>query len=264
MNISWVGTLGHNAALNADYSEKVVGNLKFSEVLHNQTKVISANSENQTDRYFPNMRVLVKTGNCDISKKNWDRNDFPFWDYYKENTKADSLNSWKATGTEPREMDSSVKKELKQIDFGAISILIPDGLQQKMDADPKYAEQIWKKISDWKNNYDRIDNALAISYGYDPYLHQLSKSYCLQLDENGNVEKHVVVSGGFDDPNYSKDKPKKITINKSIQKYLGSFAINNRINSAGAFENEIEQRVFNFDYSQIAAYAMLDYKKRLR
>lgn len=236
---------------------------KFSEVLNNQAKAVSENTGNQMDKYFPNMRISVKTGNCDISKSNWDRNDFPFWDYYKENTKADSLNSWKATGTETREMDSSIQKELRQIDFGAISILIPDGLQQKMDADPKYAEQIWKKISDWKNNYDRIDNALAVSYGYDPYLHQLSKSYCLQLDENGNVEKHVVVSGGFDDPNYSKDEQKEISINKSMQKYLVGLAINNRINSIGAFENGIEQRELNFDYNQIAAYAMLDYKKRL-
>lgn len=264
MNISLMRALGDNTALNADYSEKVVGNLEFSEVLHNQINDLTTNTENQKERYFPNMKVLIKNGNCDISKSNWDRKDFPFWDYYKENTKADSLNSWKVTGTEPREMDSSIQKELKQIDLGAISILIPDQLQQKMDADARYAEQVWKKISDWKNNYDRIDNALAVSYGYDPYLHQLSKSYCLQLDENGNVEKHVVVSGGFDDPNYSKDKQKEIIINKSITKNLGSLAINNRINSMAGFKNEIEQKVLHFDYSQIAAYAMLDYKKILR
>lgn len=262
MHISCGGALGNNAVINANYSKIAAGDMKFSEVLNSQTKAISTEPENQVDKYFPNMKIFIKTGDCDISKSNWERNDFPFWNYFKENTKACSLNSCKPAGTEPQATDWCVQKELSQIDFGAISILIPNSLQQKMNTDPVYAERIWGKLADWKDNYDRIDNALAVSYGYDPYLHQLSKSYCLQLDENGNVEKHVVVSGGLDDPNYSKDQEKEISINKSMQKYLGGLTISSKINNMGTFENSIGQRALNFDYSQIAAYVMTHYKKR--
>lgn len=266
MNISWVSPLEHNEAINKSYSKKVAGSLSFSEILSNQTKVISADIEHQVGNCFPNMRVCVKTGKCAISKSNWDRTDFPFWNYFKENTKADCLNSWTPTGPEPRTTDWCVQKELKQIGFGAISILIPISLQQKMDADPSYAGHIWEKISDWKNSYDRGDNALAASYGYNPSLHQMSKSYCLQLDENGNVEKHVVISGGLGEP-YSKEGGnkeggKEISIHKSAPKYLSSFPINSIVSYKEALENTFEQKTVKLDYNQIAAYILPQDRKR--
>ena len=47
------------------------------------------------------------------------------------------------------------------------------------------------------------NNAIAASLGYNPELNQLSKSYCIQLDEDGNVGDHTVTGGGFDDPHDS-------------------------------------------------------------
>ncbi|SHN84012.1 hypothetical protein [Desulfitobacterium chlororespirans] len=262
MNISWVSLLEHNDVINKGYSKKAAGSLSFSEILSNQTKAISTATEHQMGNCFPNMKVYVKTGKCAISKSNWDRNNFPVWNYFKDNTKADCLNSWTPTGPEPRATDWCVQKELKQIAFGAISILIPTSLQQKMDADPVYAGHIWEKISDWKNSYDQVDNALAASYGYNPSLHQMSKSYCLQLDENGNIEKHVVISGGLGEP-YCKEGGKEISIHKSAPKYLGSFPISSKISHKEALENTFEQKAVKLDYSQIAAYIIPQDRKRL-
>ena len=76
-----------------------------------------------------------------------------------------------------------------------------------MESDPDYAEEVLKKVQKWKEDYDREDNAIAASLGYDPELNQLSKSYCIQLDENGDVGDYTVVGGGFDDPD-----DKKITV----------------------------------------------------
>lgn len=52
-------------------------------------------------------------------------------------------------------------------------------------------------MQNWKIDYDKMDNALADSYGEDPVLYQMTKSYCVQLDEEGNVKNYMVVSGGM-------------------------------------------------------------------
>ena len=87
---------------------------------------------------------------------------------------------------------------LQGIGYGKVSILIPDKLQAKMDADPAYADEIYRKVAEWKENYDAWDNATAASLGMNVAAHQFSKSYCLQLDEDGNVENFTVVGGGLD------------------------------------------------------------------
>ncbi len=82
-------------------------------------------------------------------------------------------------------------------------ILMPESFQRKMEADPEFAEEVLKKVQTWKADYDREDNAIAASLGYNPELNQLSKSYCIQLDEDGNVGDYTVTGGGLDDPHES-------------------------------------------------------------
>ena len=45
---------------------------------------------------FADYQVQIKTGNCTVSKDNWNRHDFPFWKYFEEATTAESLNNWSA------------------------------------------------------------------------------------------------------------------------------------------------------------------------
>ena len=93
-------------------------------------------------------------------------------------------------------LDPKIQRNLSSIGPGKISILIPDKLQAKMDADPAYAEEIYRKVAKWKEDYDAWDNATAASLGMNVAEHQMSKSYCVQLDEDGNVGNFTVVSGG--------------------------------------------------------------------
>ena len=119
------------------------------------------------------------------------------------------LNNWRGIGPEPPQWDSKVQQGLSQINNGEIVILMPKSLQKKMETNPEFAEEVLKKVQKWKEDYDREDNAIAASLGYNPELNQLSKSYCIQLDENGNVGDHTVVGGGFDEPHSKESKEAK-------------------------------------------------------
>ena len=147
---------------------------------------------------FPANDVTVKAGNCKVSDGTWKRKDFPVWQYFQKNVSADGLNNWKPTGAEPTGAEPYIQQELSKIGFGGMVVLMPESLQKKIEADPAYAQEIMEKVQTWKADYDRIDNALVASYGDDPVLYQMTKSYCLQLDEDGNVENYAVISGGMD------------------------------------------------------------------
>ena len=148
---------------------------------------------------FPGNGVQTKVGCCDVPWSSWDRNDFPIWEYFKRNTTADCLNNWRPTGQELPQWDSGVQKGLSQIDQGEMVLLMPKKLWEKMESDPEFAETVLDKVQKWKEDYDRADNAIAASLGCDPYLNQASKSYCIRLDEDGNVGYHTVVGGGPDE-----------------------------------------------------------------
>ena len=95
-------------------------------------------------------------------------------------------------------MEAYIQRELKKVGFGEMAVILPENLQKKMKADSGYAQEITEKLQKWKTDYDDMDNVLAASYGNDPELHQKSKSYCVRLDEEGNVKDYMVVSGGMD------------------------------------------------------------------
>lgn len=154
---------------------------------------------------FPDMQVLTKVGDCKVSPGIWCRTDFPFWEYFKKGTSADALNNWQPSGPQPSMLDPKIQRNLSGIGAGKISILIPEKLQAKMDADPAYAQEIYRKVAKWKEDYDAWDNATAASLGMNVAEHQLSKSYCVQLDEDGNVGNFTVVSMGGEITQSGKD-----------------------------------------------------------
>ncbi len=168
---------GLQAGERIDYAALVKGATGFSDV-------------------FSDYKVITKVGNCNVSAANWQRNDFPHCKFFQEGTTADALNDWEPSGPEPRMDSASVQRNLNSIGPGKISIIIPEKLQEKMDADPAYAEQIYAKVAKWKTDYDRWDNATAASLGMNVAEEQFCKSYCLNLDEEGNVKNFVVTGGG--------------------------------------------------------------------
>lgn len=142
--------------------------------------------------------VVTHVGNADVSAARWQRNDFPFWKYFDKNTSADALNDWRPTGANPPQTRGDLQRNYSSIGPGRIAILVPESLQKKMDEDPAYARQIMAKVQQWKEDYDRWDNTVAASYGYNVAEHQASKSYVFDLDENGDVRNCTVTSSGGD------------------------------------------------------------------
>jgi hypothetical protein len=148
--------------------------------------------------------VQIKAGDCNVSKKNWERNDFPFWKYFEEATSADCLNDWKAKGPDVSEWSSYSQNGAKSIGDSKITILMPESLKQKMDEDSEFAEQILRKVTNWKNNYDKYDKAVGISLGSSAGEMDLAHQNCdylIELDDNGDVENYTVTgSGGGTEP----------------------------------------------------------------
>nr|WP_297766037.1 hypothetical protein [uncultured Butyrivibrio sp.] len=143
--------------------------------------------------------VQIKAGNCNISKQNWERNDFPFWKYFEEATTADCLNDWKAKGPDVSEWSSYSQNGAKSIGDSKITILMPESLKQKMDEDSEFAEQIMRKVSNWKNNYDKYDKAVGISFGGSAWEMDVAHQKCdylIEVDENGDVENYTVTGPG--------------------------------------------------------------------
>lgn len=172
--------------------------LSFPEVF---SAVRGANQKAETNAFsaaFPTNDVSIKAGNCEVDDKIWQRKDFPAWRYFQEDASADCLNHWKPRGKEATGKEAYIQSELRKIGRGKMAVIVPDSLQEKMSADPEFAQEIAEKVQDWKINYDKMDNALAASYGDNPAWYQMTKSYCLQLDEKGNVKNYMVVSGGTD------------------------------------------------------------------
>lgn len=177
------------------YAKKMAGSTDYISTIgkaFNTGKVGALNFEDA----FPRYDVITHVGNADISSANWQRNDFPFWKYFDPNTSADALNDWRPEGANPPQTQSGLQRNYSRIGSGQIAVLIPESLQKKMDADPAYAQKIMAKLQEWKEDYDRWDNTVAASYGYNVAEHQASKSYVFDLDENGDVRNCTVTSPG--------------------------------------------------------------------
>lgn len=143
------------------YAKKMAGSTDYISTISkafNTGKVSALNFEDA----FPRYDVITHVGNADISSANWQRNDFPFWKYFDPNTSADALNDWRPEGANPPQTQSGL--------------------------------QIMAKLQEWKEDYDRWDNTVAASYGYNVAEHQASKSYVFDLDENGDVRNCTVTS----------------------------------------------------------------------
>lgn len=139
--------------------------------------------------------VQIKAGDCNVSKENWERNDFPFWKYFEEATTAECLNDWKAKGPDISEWSSYAQNGAKSIGDSKITILMPKSLKKKMDEDSAFAEQIMRKVSNWKNDYDKYDKTVGISLGSTALEMDVAHQACdylIELDENGNIENYTV------------------------------------------------------------------------
>lgn len=182
-------------AFQAAYAKKMAGSTDAISTISTAYSTGKAGADNFADA-FPMYDVVTHVGNANISKANWQRNDFPFWKYFEKSTGADALNDWQPSGANPPQTRADLQRNYSSIGPGRIAILVPESLQAKMDADPAYARKIMAKVQEWKADYDLWDNTVAAGYGMNVAEHQACKSYVFDLDEEGNVRNCTVTSGG--------------------------------------------------------------------
>ncbi len=183
------------SAFQKAYAMKMAGSTDYISMISRVYSTGKVGATNFEDA-FPMYDVITHVGNANISSHNWQRNDFPFWKYFNKNTSADALNDWRPSGANPPQTRGDLQRNYSSVGSGRIAILVPESLQKKMDADPAYARQIMKKLQEWKEDYDRWDNTVAASYGYNVAEQQAGKSYVFDLDEDGNVRNCTVTGGG--------------------------------------------------------------------
>ena len=193
---------------------------------------------------FAGYNVQIKAGDCNIRKEDWNRNDFPFWKYFEEATNAECLNNWKAKGSDISEWSDYAQKGAKSIADSQITIIMPESLKQKMEADSDFASKIMKKVSDWKTNYDSADMAIGMAHGesYSQAKMALQTgSYLIELDENGDVENYTVTTHGTEYSAASDDKQvKKIGYNNLVRtrNIVYDFLEEEKMNPNGRTETE--------------------------
>ena len=183
------------SAFQAAYAKKMAGSTDPISIISKAYSTGKAGATNFADA-FTQYSVVTHVGNANISSANWQRNDFPFWKYFDPDTSADALNDWRPEGANPPQSSPGLQRNYSRVGSRQIAILIPESLQQKMDADPAYARQIIAKLQEWKEDYDRWDNTVAASYGRNVAEAQAEKSYVFDLDENGDVRNCTVTSPG--------------------------------------------------------------------
>lgn len=183
------------SAFRTAYAKKMAGSTDAISTISKAYNTGKAGAADFADA-FPMYDVVTHVGNADISKGNWQRNDFPFWKYFERDTGADALNDWQPSGPNPPQTRADLQRNYGSIGPGRMAILVPESLQAKMDADPAFARKIMEKVQAWKEDYDLWDNTVAAGYGMNVAEHQMSKSYVFDLDEEGNVRNCTVTSSG--------------------------------------------------------------------
>ena len=239
------------SAFQTAYTKKMAGATDDISVISRAYSTGKAGATNFEDA-FPQYDVITHVGNANISSGNWQRNDFPFWKYFDRNTSADALNDWKPEGANPSQMRSDLQRNYNSVGSGRIAILVPESLQQKMDADPEYARQIMAKLQAWKEDYDRWDNTVAASYGYNVAEHQAGKSYVFDLDENGDVRNCTVTSPGritVSSSEFAEARKAREAKHAEYEKLAEESALKRKM-----LEQEIEERYYKSNLVNRAAF----------
>lgn len=194
MSVSIIDSLG--LVIPQIKNVKAVSSAAFENILNTQTEKPSA-IEMFSD-LFSTYNVSCKIGNCDVSRTDWERNDFPSWKFFDDSTKADELNNWKSSGDDVSFMDNNILSAWKRTDDRKMVIIIPDELAAKMESDPSYAKQVLNKVYLWQTNHAALEKTLSEGYGLDGELSTFQDSYLLKLDQDGNVTDYVITGPGYD------------------------------------------------------------------
>lgn len=236
--------------------------LSFPEVFSTVRGTNQKTEANAFSAAFPINDVSIKAGNCDVDDEIWKRKDFPAWRYFQEDEAADCLNHWKPRTKEVTGKEAYIQSELKKIGKGKMAVIMPESLQEKMNADLEFAQEIAEKVQDWKVNYDKMDNALAVSYGKDAALYQRTKSYCLQLNKKGDVKRYMVVGGGTDTKKAAdREKTDAQTLQNALVQSIIQMTLQNGATSMVSNYGQLGYANFGLTNNAMIAPYLVDFYK---
>ena len=178
----------NNSALNVENSyrktffEKLQANENFNEMFQSTLEKYFG----QSGQIF--YHVFDATS---ISRENWTHNDFPYEKFLQKNI-DESVLTWQPTRNNPSQLNSEVQNKLTAT-LGKNSIVIPPGLEKKLQTDSKLRQKVLaniKKVFEFHTQPPKIKMPGVKEYGT-----KIFGSVTI-LNSEGEVENCVVTSGG--------------------------------------------------------------------
>ncbi|MCM1113514.1 MAG: hypothetical protein NC399_09705 [Muribaculum sp.] len=181
-----------------------------------------------------------------IPQGEWERNDFPFENFFQNNTDVSVVN-WNASGVNPA-MDSSEVQSRLNSTLGKKSIVVPPALEEKMKNNPKLAQSIMAKIENFiVTDEAKTPNTIC--------------SYLIVLDENGEIAHSRISRGGngFVGPTEAQQRQFKAE-QEAKRKRHEEYA---RLNEEAALKRRLTEQETDRRYYQRKAVSAAAYERSI-
>ena len=127
----------------------------------------------------------------DASSRYWKyRNDYPHHLLFQQDIDVSEIENWRPSGMNPSQLDPQVQRNLGSIPPGSKAVVIHPKVQQRMEEDPAYADEIFARIEAWFT-FDVARNE-AIMPGCT-----VGMSQSVAIGEDGMIVNACSSSGGF-------------------------------------------------------------------
>ncbi len=167
------------------FLDKIANAMEITQTQEN-TETQALSLEERLKQKYPNLVYHVFDG----SNRYWQtRNDFPFYKLFQQGTKAEEIENWTPSGLNPDPISSAAQRMTSPIPVGSTAVIIHPKVQERMDQDPEYADEIYKRIEAWFA-FDKARNEAII-----PGIEARS-SRCLAIGEDGNICNVMACSKG--------------------------------------------------------------------
>lgn len=127
----------------------------------------------------------------DASSRYWKyRNDYPHHLLFQQDIDVSQIENWRPSGMNPSQLDPQVQRNLGSIPPGSKAVIIHPKVQQRMEEDPAYADEIFARIEAWFA-FDVARNE-AIMPGCT-----VGMSQSVAIGEDGMIVNACSSGGGF-------------------------------------------------------------------
>ena len=195
-----IGTADLPASLMMDLSVRVSGQVQTAGA----EAVEAPSLETMLKAKYPNIHYHI----FDASSGYWKtRNDYPHYLLYQDGDKAkETLENWQPTGSNPfygsKDGQFIAPKEIKALGSvppGSKAVVIHPKVQERMEQDPAYAQEIFAKIDTWFAFDAARNEAIMPGSTWD-------MSQAVAIGEDGNICNACSSSAGGE-ITYSKSGP---------------------------------------------------------